>query len=353
MTCGWTPFAKQSAPKKCVVAAGQNVGVSWYHGWSDGAYVSDSHYGVIHVYMAKSDTGAGNVWFKVFQAAILELDSTGEAIWASPTLLNRNNGIVYFNIPSDITAGNYLVRGELMSLHGVGDYHGIQTYVRCAEITVTGGGSKNPSGVSFPGAYSYSDPGVTFYPYEYKSNPRPYVHPGPAVYVAGSVTPPPSPPSSPPPSTVPPPSNPIPPPSPTPSTNDGSIVIDVLITAVLGSNYQTVNIMLFVQEILDVLSLPNGAIKNVLVDMDKSTKTGGTVIEFTITNFKKSDGTYVDPMAVARSLQEKVANNAPELQNTQYLSNMKVEVEELSNSSSNIQYFGMLIATLVSFFAMF
>ena len=30
----------------------------------------------------------------------------------------------------------------------------------CAQITITGGGSANPSKVSFPGAYSPTDPGI-------------------------------------------------------------------------------------------------------------------------------------------------------------------------------------------------
>lgn len=31
----------------------------------------------------------------------------------------------------------------------------------CVQINVTGGGSNNPGGVSFPGAYKGSDPGIT------------------------------------------------------------------------------------------------------------------------------------------------------------------------------------------------
>ena len=47
------------------------------------------------------------------------------------------------------------------------------------QITVTGGGSANPSGVTFPGAYNAADPGITINIYQ---NLQSYTIPGPAVY---------------------------------------------------------------------------------------------------------------------------------------------------------------------------
>lgn len=48
---------------------------------------------------------------------------------------------------------------------------------------MTGGGSSNPSGVSFPGAYKASDPGIQINIYQKLST---YVAPGPAVISGGT-----------------------------------------------------------------------------------------------------------------------------------------------------------------------
>ena len=53
------------------------------------------------------------------------------------------------NIPSCIPAGEYLLRIEQLGLHNPGAAP--QFYISCAQIKVTGGGSKAFSGVSIPG----------------------------------------------------------------------------------------------------------------------------------------------------------------------------------------------------------
>jgi hypothetical protein len=47
-----------------------------------------------------------------------------------------------------------------LALHAASSYPGAQFYMECAQINVTGGGSASPATVSFPGAYSGTDPGV-------------------------------------------------------------------------------------------------------------------------------------------------------------------------------------------------
>lgn len=73
---------------------------------------------------------------------------------------------------------------EIIALHDTSS-HGAQPYVRCVELTITGGGSANPQGVAIPGAYSYDDPGLTFNIYN-PPYPNGYPFPGPAVYVPSS-----------------------------------------------------------------------------------------------------------------------------------------------------------------------
>lgn len=51
------------------------------------------------------------------------------------------------------------------------------------QLTVTGGGSARPAGVSFPGAYSASDPGIGL---SIHGNLQSYTVPGPALYSGGT-----------------------------------------------------------------------------------------------------------------------------------------------------------------------
>jgi hypothetical protein len=73
------------------------------------------------------------------------------------------------------------MRNEHIALHTANSKGGAQFYLSCAQIAVTGGGSKSPSNlVSFPGAYSASDPGILIninYPI-----PTSYVNPGPPTF---------------------------------------------------------------------------------------------------------------------------------------------------------------------------
>jgi hypothetical protein len=89
----------------------------------------------------------GLKWFKIFQDG---LDSSGK--WGVDRMI-ANGGKVTFTIPSCIPPGQYLLRHELIALHGASTYPGAQFYLECAQINVTGGGSKSPATVSFPGAY--------------------------------------------------------------------------------------------------------------------------------------------------------------------------------------------------------
>lgn len=77
------------------------------------------------------------------------------------TRLVNKKGKVDITIPKCIPSGNYLLRAELIALHGASSYPGAQFYMECAQINVTGGGSASPATVSFPGAYAGSDPGIT------------------------------------------------------------------------------------------------------------------------------------------------------------------------------------------------
>lgn len=140
---------------------------------------------------ATQTTVTGLQWFKIYQDGYDP--STGK--WAVDTLI-ANKGKVSFTIPSCIASGQYLLRHEiigmtlarrprltadrlLIALHAASSYPGAQLYMECAQIQITGGGSKQPATVSFPGAYHSSDPGITINIYEPLKN---YTIPGMLIY---------------------------------------------------------------------------------------------------------------------------------------------------------------------------
>lgn len=84
-------------------------------------------------------------------------------------------------IPSSLPDGEYLLRIEHIALHSAGSEGGAQFYISCAQLSVTGGGGGSPGPlVSFPGAYSPTDPGILIN--IYWPVPTSYELPGPEVW---------------------------------------------------------------------------------------------------------------------------------------------------------------------------
>lgn len=64
-------------------------------------------------------------------------------------------------IPKSISSGEYILRHEILGLQRASKSGLAQFYPGCHQVTITGGGSANPTGVAFPGAYPLDDPGVS------------------------------------------------------------------------------------------------------------------------------------------------------------------------------------------------
>lgn len=136
------------------------------------------------VYLAKvsdaaSASTSGNKWFKVAEAGL------SGGTWAVDTMIS-NGGWHYFTMPSCVAPGDYLMRVEILALHSASNRGQAQFYMECAQIRVTGSGSKTGSStVSFPGAYSATDPGILINIYGPAGKPdnggKAYSIPGPAV----------------------------------------------------------------------------------------------------------------------------------------------------------------------------
>jgi len=167
------------------VAAGSTVKARWRHTLTSGSddVVDPSHLGPVIAYLKKvsnaaTDPGYGSGWFKISHAGLI--DSASKR-WAVTDLIT-NLGEQSIPIPSCIASGQYLLRAELIALHGAGSTGGAQFYMECAQINITGGtGAKSPATVSFPGAYKATDPGILVNIYQTPAISS-YTIPGPAVF---------------------------------------------------------------------------------------------------------------------------------------------------------------------------
>jgi cellulase len=94
-------------------------------------------------------------FFKIYE---LGYDKT-QKLWANEFIIAdgyRNT----FQLPSDIKSGTYILRTDLLSLHGNGLIDGPQFYTHCFNLEILGNGTISPPGVKFPGGYKKDEPGV-------------------------------------------------------------------------------------------------------------------------------------------------------------------------------------------------
>jgi len=153
MTCNKN---KGPAARSLDVKAGDKIAIEWAHNNRGDEIVATSHKGPVQVYIASTSTsGKGPVWVKVAS------DGFSGGQWATDKL-RTNKGKHSFTMPN-VAPGAYLIRPEIIALHEGQNLGGAQLYMSCIQVKVTGSGGKTlPSGLSFPGSYSATDPGVKF-----------------------------------------------------------------------------------------------------------------------------------------------------------------------------------------------
>lgn len=98
--------------------------------------------------------------------------------------LISNNYTSSTTIPRNLKAGDYVIRHEIIALHGAGSDNGAQAYPQCLNIRVGGSGSVSPSGgVAGSSLYKRTDPGILFNLYTSYTS---YPYPGPALWTAAN-----------------------------------------------------------------------------------------------------------------------------------------------------------------------
>ncbi|VUC27717.1 unnamed protein product [Clonostachys rosea] len=156
------------------VNAGDTIKLYW-NTWPD------SHKGPIINYLApyNGETTAGSLsWSKFSQSAIVS-----GTTWVTDTLI-ANNFTTSTVIPPKLKAGNYVLRHEIIALHGAGSDNGAQNYPQCLNLKVGGSGTVSPSGGTVGSSlYKRTDAGILFNLYTSYTS---YPYPGPALWTAAN-----------------------------------------------------------------------------------------------------------------------------------------------------------------------
>lgn len=169
------------------IAPGDVIEPEWWHSGARGEDpIATSHVGPLESWISPYDANTkGDVWVQISSEAY-DKDSSQWAVEKMIANKGRNTVVV----PKDLAPGKYLFQFNLYAMHEAENTGGGQWYPNCAQVEVTGSGStKLPSGVSIPGFYTDSTPGVVWNIY-YSSTYDPkldYVAPGTGVW-DGSAT---------------------------------------------------------------------------------------------------------------------------------------------------------------------
>ncbi|KAL9110252.1 MAG: hypothetical protein Q9227_005159 [Pyrenula ochraceoflavens] len=129
-------------------------------------------------------TTAASLKFTKIDGTGVITPSPAPGYWASDKLASQNNTWPV-QIPASLAPGNYVLRHEIIALHGGETLNGAQNYPQCVNLQVKGSGTTQlTGGVAGSSLYKATDPGILFNIYTSFSS---YPVPGPAVQTIKKV----------------------------------------------------------------------------------------------------------------------------------------------------------------------
>jgi cellulase len=152
MACNVGGSKVPSGVETVAAAEGDSIKVQWDSSGHPGP-ITHFLYGPVDD--ASQATGIGAGWFKID-----ELDQV-DGKWANE-IMQADNMTHEFKLPTGLASGEYLLRSEMLALHGAQTVGGAQFYIGCAQLKITGTGSKGACGptISLPGAYKAEDDNI-------------------------------------------------------------------------------------------------------------------------------------------------------------------------------------------------
>ena len=109
--------------------------------------------------------------------------NAGTQTWVTDNMLT-NNYTSSTVIPRRLKPGNYVIRHEIIALHGASSDNGAQMYPQCINLKVGGSGTVAPTGgVAGTALYKRDEAGIRFNLYTPYTT---YPYPGPAVWTGAN-----------------------------------------------------------------------------------------------------------------------------------------------------------------------
>ncbi|KAL4880421.1 glycoside hydrolase [Aspergillus karnatakaensis] len=162
------------------VTAGDSLSLQW-------TVWPETHHGPVLDYLANCGTSCQTVdkttleFFKISEVGLID-GSTVPGYWGTDELID-NNSAWLVKIPENIAPGNYVLRHELIGLHGAHTEGGAQNYMQCINLQISGSGTAQPEGVLGTELYTSTDPGILVDIY----NSVDYIIPGPGLIAGASA----------------------------------------------------------------------------------------------------------------------------------------------------------------------
>ncbi|KAF2663706.1 hypothetical protein BT63DRAFT_465371 [Microthyrium microscopicum] len=174
------------------VKAGDKISALWHHDDMKNnrdPVLDPSHHGPVQVYIAPSSNITGNSWVKIASDVWTKdgHDPRNDKVtgtYGTDRLISKS-GVQTFTMPS-VAAGNYLLRPEIIALHGASkDAKQAQMYMACIQVKVSGNGSPLPAGIKLPDSYTGAPGGGLVLDLYIKDSGRTYKPPGGPVVRIG------------------------------------------------------------------------------------------------------------------------------------------------------------------------
>ncbi|KAI0442083.1 glycoside hydrolase [Xylaria telfairii] len=154
--------------KTVAAKAGDTIKVQWDSSTHPGP-ITHMLYGPVSNAASTSGIGAG--WVKIDEQDYVN------GKWANE-IMEAVDMTHTFKLPAKLKSGEYLLRSEMLALHGAQTLGGAQFYIGCAQLSITGSGGDCSPKISLPGAYKADDSDIYIPNFYYGFDPTTYKAPG-------------------------------------------------------------------------------------------------------------------------------------------------------------------------------
>ncbi|KAI7775380.1 hypothetical protein LA080_006878 [Diaporthe eres] len=170
ITCNVNGNTVPSGVTTIAAKAGDTIKVQWDSSTHPGP-ITHMLFGPVSD--AAQATGVGS-WVKIDEQDYVN------GKWANE-IMEAVNMTHEFKLPAKLTSGDYLLRSEMLALHGSQTQGGAQFYIGCMQLRISGSSASCSPSIKLPGAYKATDSDIYIPNFYNGFDPTTYKAPGGAV----------------------------------------------------------------------------------------------------------------------------------------------------------------------------